>query len=112
MQLSVRQLSVEATVAVLFTFEKVATPLQQQFGTLVRRRREAVGLSQEALADKAGLHRTYISLLERGRRMPSIEVVRKLAAALETTMTSLVAELEDPEGEAADDGPSRPRPKK
>jgi transcriptional regulator with XRE-family HTH domain len=74
----------------------VDTPLQQQFGTLVRRRREAAGVSQEALAAKAGLHRTYISLLERGQRMPSIEVVRKLAAALDTTMASLMAELEAP----------------
>jgi transcriptional regulator with XRE-family HTH domain len=69
--------------------------LQQQFGDVVRRRRQAAGLSQEALADAAGLHRTYISLLERGMRMPSIEVVRKLAGALETTMASLVGELED-----------------
>ena len=69
--------------------------LQQKFGTVVRRRREAAGLSQEALADQARLHRTYISLLERGRRMPSIGVVRQLAAALDTTMTSLICELEE-----------------
>jgi transcriptional regulator with XRE-family HTH domain len=68
--------------------------LQQRFGNVVRRRREAAGLSQEALAEEAGLQRTYISLLERGRRMPSIEVVRKLAAALDTTMASLMGELE------------------
>ena len=68
--------------------------LQQQFGDLVRRRRQAAGLSQEALADAAGLHRTYISLLERGMRMPSIEVVQKLAGALQTTMASLMGELD------------------
>jgi transcriptional regulator with XRE-family HTH domain len=68
--------------------------LQGQFGKLIRRRRLAVGLGQEALADKAGLHRTHVSLLERGKRMPSLEVVRKLAAALETTMASLMEELE------------------
>jgi len=68
--------------------------LQQKFGKVVRRRREAAGLSQEALADRAGLHRTYISLLERGLRMPSIQVVRQLAAALGTTMTSLIRDLE------------------
>lgn len=69
--------------------------LQQQFGHLVRSRRLAAGLGQEALADKAGLHRTHVSLLERGMRMPSLIVVKKLAAALETTMSSLMAELED-----------------
>jgi transcriptional regulator with XRE-family HTH domain len=78
------------------TAEKVAT-LQQQFGAVVRRRRQAADLSQEAHADRAGLHRTYISLHERGLRMPSLEVIRRLAKALETTMASLVADVEDPE---------------
>ncbi len=68
--------------------------LQQQFGSLIRRRRLAIGLGQEALADKAGLHRTHVSLLERGKRMPSLQVVKKLAAALDTTMASLMEELE------------------
>jgi transcriptional regulator with XRE-family HTH domain len=62
---------------------------------VVRRRRESAGVSQETLADRAGLHRTYISLLERGLRMPSIGVVQHLASALETTMTSMVRELEE-----------------
>jgi len=70
------------------------TTLAQQFGLVVRRRREKVGLSQEALADEAGLHRTYISLLERGLRTPSILVVQKLAKAMSTTMTSLIRQLE------------------
>jgi XRE family transcriptional regulator, regulator of sulfur utilization len=68
--------------------------LQQQFGSLIRRRRLAIGLGQEALADKAGLHRTHVSLLERGKRMPSLAVIKKLAAALDTTMASLMEELE------------------
>lgn len=71
----------------------VAT-LEKQFGIVMRRRREARGISQEALAEEAGLHRTYISMLERGLRMPSIGVVQTLARALKTTMTSLIAELE------------------
>jgi transcriptional regulator with XRE-family HTH domain len=68
--------------------------LQRQFGKLIKRRREAAGLTQEVLADAAGVHRTYISLLERGMRAPTIEVVRLLAKALKTTMTSIIAELE------------------
>jgi transcriptional regulator with XRE-family HTH domain len=68
--------------------------LQQAFGKVVRRRRQKAELSQEALADKAGLHRNYVGLLERGLRMPSIEVVRRLALALETTMSLLVRDLE------------------
>jgi transcriptional regulator with XRE-family HTH domain len=72
--------------------------LQQQFGNLIRRRRHEKGLGQEALADRADLHRTHVSLLERGKRMPSLIVVKKLAAALETTMASLMEELEKAEG--------------
>ena len=68
--------------------------LQLKFGKMIRRRRLAAGLGQEAMADKAGIHRTHVSLLERGKRMPSLEVIRKIAVALETTMASLMEELE------------------
>lgn len=44
--------------------------------------REKAGISQEALAAKAGLHRTYMSGLERGLRNPSYTVLRKLVVAL------------------------------
>jgi transcriptional regulator with XRE-family HTH domain len=70
------------------------TNLQRQFGRMLRRRREVAGLTQETLADEAGVHRTYLSLLERGMRMPTIEVVRRLAKGLNTTMTALITELE------------------
>jgi transcriptional regulator with XRE-family HTH domain len=68
--------------------------LVRRFGRVVRRRREAAGISQEALADEAGLHRTYISLLERGLRNPSLTVISKLARALGATMTTLISDLE------------------
>jgi transcriptional regulator with XRE-family HTH domain len=71
----------------------VAT-LAKQFGNLIRRRRLAASLTQEALAERANLHCTYISLLERGKRVASIEVLRKLARGLKTTMASLMAELD------------------
>lgn len=76
--------------------------LQQQFGNVIRRRRAALGLGQESLADKATIHRTHVSLLERGKRMPTLIVVQKLARALETTMASLMEELEG--GQTADKG--------
>ena len=43
------------------------------------------GLSQEAFAFEVGLHRTYVSDLERGARNPTIEVVDRIAAALSVT---------------------------
>ena len=68
--------------------------LQRQFGQVVRRKRLAAGLSQEALSDAAGLHRTYVGLMERGLRMPSILVAKKVAEALGTTMGDLLTEVD------------------
>lgn len=61
---------------------------------MVRRRRVAAGLSQEALAGAARLHPTYISLLERGLRNPSLTSIQKLARALEVSMAEMVGEVE------------------
>ena len=59
-----------------------AARIQQAFGRAVRRRREALGISQEELADRAGLHRTYIGDVERGERNISLVNIVKLAKAL------------------------------
>jgi transcriptional regulator with XRE-family HTH domain len=53
------------------------------FASNVRRLRTAAGLSQEALADRAELHRTYISSVERGERNVSLENIFRIATALE-----------------------------
>ncbi len=74
--------------------------LQQRFGQIVRRRRQETGLSQEELADHAGLHRTYVSLLERGHRNPSLAVIKVLATALGAGMADLLRELDGPRREA------------
>ena len=61
-----------------------------RFGLNVRRRREAIGLSQEALAEKAELDRTYISGIERGTRNPTILSAARVAAALKVPLAQLL----------------------
>ena len=61
---------------------------------MLRARREASGVSQEALADLAGIHRTYVSMLERGRANPSLSVLDALAQALGTRLSSIFREVE------------------
>jgi transcriptional regulator with XRE-family HTH domain len=61
------------------------------FASNVRRLRVAAGLSQEALADRAELHRTYISSIERAERNVSLENVFRLAAALGVDPRELLA---------------------
>lgn len=55
----------------------------------IRRRREKLGWSQEKLADRCGFDRTYISMLERGRRNPSFLNLLKLSDGLETSVSAL-----------------------
>lgn len=69
-------------------------PARRVFAANLRKHRIALGLSQEALADKAGLHRTYIGSVERGERNISIDNIEKLAAALDTTPAVLLAGTE------------------
>jgi transcriptional regulator with XRE-family HTH domain len=59
--------------------------IQERLAKNLRLLRQAKGWSQEVFADEAGLHRTYISDLERGSRNPTISVVDKLATALGVT---------------------------
>ena len=57
-------------------------PFLSAFGSHLRSLRRQAGLSQEEIADKAGIHVTYLSGVERGLRNPSIRNVRRLAQAL------------------------------
>jgi transcriptional regulator with XRE-family HTH domain len=56
--------------------------IRTRLGRNVRRLREEKGWSQEDYADRAGIHRTYVSDIERGRRNPTVTVVEKLAKPL------------------------------
>jgi CheY-like chemotaxis protein len=65
--------------------------VKKPFGTAVRQWRSRLGVSQEELAGRAGLHRTYICDIERGARNVSLESIEKLARALEISTATLFA---------------------
>ena len=64
------------------------------FGNAVRKRRKELGLSQEDFADKAGIHRTYVSSIELGKVQVSIRIAAQLADALELPLSELWRDIE------------------
>ena len=66
-------------------------------GSRIRMAREGLGLSQEKLAERAGVNTSYLSQIERGKKAPSLEVLVRLAAAVNIRLAGLFAE-----GDAAD----------
>lgn len=64
------------------------------FGLALRTYRQRAGLSQEVLADIAGLHRTYVGSVERGERNVSLLNIHVLAGALKTTAAELIRTAE------------------
>jgi CheY-like chemotaxis protein len=69
----------------------MSTDIKNRFGTAVRSRRKRLGISQEELAGRAGLHRTYVADIERGARNLSLANIEKLAKALEISIPTLFA---------------------
>jgi transcriptional regulator with XRE-family HTH domain len=67
-----------------------ATALRLRFATRMREVRTARGLSQEALAEACGLHRTYIGSVERGERNISIDNIERIAASLDVAPSTLL----------------------
>lgn len=63
--------------------------LKKLLGMAIKAERGLLGISQEELAYRAGLHRTYVSDLERGARNPSLDTIEKLALALQLSVSSL-----------------------
>lgn len=71
----------------------MANGLAKTIGQRVRALREAQGLSQEQLAAKCGVHRTYVGMVERAEKSISVAGLSKFAKALRTTLSSLLEGL-------------------
>jgi transcriptional regulator with XRE-family HTH domain len=67
---------------------------RRSFGVAVRRERERRGLSQEDFAERANVHRTYISSVELGKVNVGVEVANQLALALGLRLSDLVRRAE------------------
>ena len=68
--------------------------LEKVFGRVLRDLRGKRGLSQEELGFETGYHRTYISLLERGLRSPTLTTIFQLATALEVKPSEMIKRIE------------------
>lgn len=66
----------------------------EAFGQVLKKRRLASAMSQEALALDAGLERVFISMLEHGRRQPTFQTMLKIASVLGCSAAELVGEAE------------------
>ena len=63
---------------------------KKSLGSTIAFLRDEASLSQEALAEKSGVHRTYISQLERDLKSPTVETLTRIAKALEMKLSTLI----------------------
>ncbi len=68
--------------------------IRERFGFSVKDRREALGLTQEEFAERAGIHRTYLSDIERGTRNVSLINIERVALALSLKISELFQAVE------------------
>lgn len=68
--------------------------LEKLFGKALQKLRKEKGLSQEKLSFESGVHRTYISLLERGKRCPSLKTIFQLSKALAVEPADLLERVQ------------------
>ena len=70
------------------------TDINKAMGKVLVKYRKIEQISQEELADRAGIHRTYVSQIERGLKSPTLAVLFDIAKSLNTTASNLIAEVE------------------
>ena len=64
--------------------------LPKALGKKIQKQRKHIGFTQEELAEKVGLSRAYVGYIEQGRNTPSLEVLQKIAKALNTSMSEML----------------------
>jgi len=74
--------------------QRIPLELSDAFARIVEKHRNAKGLSRAALAAKAGLHQTYIGLLERGKRSPNLDTAQAIARSLGIPLSRMIGEAE------------------
>jgi transcriptional regulator with XRE-family HTH domain len=74
--------------------QRISLDLSDGFASVVEKYRKARRLSRAALAEKAGLHQTYIGLLERGKRSPNLDTAQAIAKSLGRPLSRLITEAE------------------
>jgi ribosome-binding protein aMBF1 (putative translation factor) len=80
--------------SILTGMQRFPLELSDNFARIVEKHRNAKGLSRAALAANAGLHQTYIGLLERGKRSPNLDTAQAIAQSLGTSLSRMIAEAE------------------
>lgn len=68
--------------------------MNKVLGEIISRRRQEANLSQEELADRADIHRTYVSQIERGLKSPTLVILISLSKSLDTKASAIISELE------------------
>jgi transcriptional regulator with XRE-family HTH domain len=69
--------------------------LADRIGDTIRRLRKEADLSQEALADRCGVHRTYIGAVERGEKNITVKTARKICTSLDLSLKDFFSEVPD-----------------
>ena len=81
-------------LSALAALPRIPLELSDSFASVVEKHRQAKGFSRCALASEAGLHQTYIGLLERGQRSPNLDTAQAIARSLGCSLSQLIIEAE------------------
>jgi transcriptional regulator with XRE-family HTH domain len=73
-----------------------SSSLSKRFGAAIRRRRLEAALTQEQLAESARIHPTYVSMVERGVKNPTLDVADRLARALSVPLQEIIRDVQKP----------------